>query len=350
MATVCEPAIGLPPHVMDQDDVLRRIATRLEGHPRKELALRLMRNTTVRTRRAVVPIDQLLNPLPFGERNRLHLREAVALSVATAKVALAKANRRPADIDCLIVVSCTGHAIPGIDAHLVAPLGLRTTVRRIPVISLGCAAGAYALIRAADDIAAHPGSNALVIAVELPSLSYHSEDQEISALVSYALFGDACAATVIRGDDQATGLRIEHTWEHLLPDTLGDVVYELDDTGLHFHTSPRNSECVRRVVPDAVDWLRGTEPRCLPPQFLMAHTGGPKIMDTLRDNLGCSDDLLCHSRASLRELGNTASVSVLDVLTRTHTTPPRKNTHGLLIAFGPGVSTAAVAGRWNSPG
>ncbi|MFI9236955.1 hypothetical protein [Streptomyces sp. NPDC053079] len=54
------------------------------------------------------------------------------------------------------------------------------------------------------------------------------------------------------------------------------------------------------------------------------------------------------SENSLTRRGNTASVVVLDVLEQTFARPPHHGAQGLVIAFGPGVTTVAVTGTWRS--
>jgi 1,3,6,8-tetrahydroxynaphthalene synthase len=349
MATVCRPVIGLPPYELRQKDVLDHVSLRLQDHPRGPAILRLLENTTVRTRRTVVPLAEISGITGVGKRNRIHLEHAVALATQTALEALEAAGCTPDDIDAVVVASCTGHALPGVDAHLINTLGLRPTVRRTPVAQMGCAGGAYALTRAAQDLAAHPeATHVLVVAVELPSLSYQDGDLSVSNLVSNALFGDACAAAVVTADDARPGLRLGPAWEYLLPESLDDMVYHVDEAGFHFDTLPSVTDCVARTVPHLADWLRATseDPGRWRPEFLVSHTGGPKIMDTLRDGLGCSEELLACSRASLRELGNTAGVVVFDVLSRMWG-EGRKATRGLLVAFGPGVTTVAIRTSWN---
>jgi len=321
-------------------------------HPKLSAIRRLLENTTVQSRRAVLPFDEMVTYTGLGKRNGLYLEHAVALATSTAREALEAANCQAEDIDALVVASCTGHALPGVDAHLVNSLGLRPTVRRTPIAQMGCAGGAYALAQAARNLEAHLDvRHVLVVAVDLPSLSYQANDVSISGLVSSALFGDACAAAVV-SEDTRPGLLLGEVWEYLLPRSLDDMVYHVDEEGFHFDTLPSVTDCIARTVPHLAAWLRTSSPDAgaWSPQFLVSHTGGPKIMDTLRDGLGCSEDLLRHSRASLRELGNTASVAVLDVLARTwQEATVRPGAPGLLVGFGPGVTTIAIRVTW-APG
>ncbi|WP_242456894.1 3-oxoacyl-[acyl-carrier-protein] synthase III C-terminal domain-containing protein [Vibrio coralliilyticus] len=81
--------------------------------------------------------------------------------------------------------------------------------------------------------------------------------------------------------------------------------------------------------------------------FIIAHTGGRRILDELQKHLGLSPDKLQHSRESLREHGNTSSVSVIDVLHR-HYLTSQNGEKGIVVAFGPGFTSEVLYGQWQS--
>ena len=197
MATVCVPELAWPDHLILQEAMVEAVANRRRGLPHLDRGLQVMRNTEVATRRMVQPLDDTLG-----------------------------ARVDPLDIDALVVVSCTGYMLPGPDACIAGELGLRSTVRRLPIQQLGCAAGGSALAQAADFLRAYPyrfedgrPTNVLVIAVELCSLSYQPERTSISDFISVGLFGDGAAAAVVRGDDREPGVRLIANRQHLVPDS-----------------------------------------------------------------------------------------------------------------------------------
>src|ERR1700679_2456505 len=93
--------------------------------------------------------------------------------------------------------------IPSLDAHLINLMGFPRDFRPVPFTELGCAAGAMALARAADHLKAYPGGNALVIAVELPTLTFQRKDISQANLISSVLFGDGAAAVIVSNNPKA---------------------------------------------------------------------------------------------------------------------------------------------------
>ncbi len=74
------------------------------------------------------------------------------------------------------------------------------------------------------------------------------------------------------------------------------------------------------------------------------------MIDALRDALEITDDALALTRASLARIGNLSSASVLHVLADTlRERPPRRGSHGLLMAMGPGFCSELVLLRATEP-
>jgi 1,3,6,8-tetrahydroxynaphthalene synthase len=354
MATICQPALVWPEHLISQEAMVQALADRHQGLPHLRRGLQVMRNTHVGTRRMIRPLAATLDAGGFGARNRLYAAEAVRLGAHAAQQALSAARLGPADVDALVVVSCTGYMLPGPDAYIAAALGLNPTVRRLPIQQLGCAAGASALAHAHDFLRANPRrradnstTNALVVAVELCSLSYQPQATSLSDFISAGLFGDGAGAVVVRGDDRAVGVRLLANAQHLLPDSTQVIAGTTSERGFHFATNPAVRGAVPRVVPSVTGFLaqHGCTPDDL--EFVICHTGGPAVLRAVQEGLHLPAGLLASSWQSLREVGNVSSVVVLDVLRRTfERARPRHGAAGLLLAFGPGFTSEMLLGSW----
>jgi alkylresorcinol/alkylpyrone synthase len=106
--------------------------------------------------------------LPLHAYSGLH---ATALGERAVRAALEAADTDPADVDLLIATSVIGVAVPFLDARLISRLSLRPDVKRLPLFGLGCVAGAAGLARLHDYLLGWPGHTAVLLSVELCSLS-----------------------------------------------------------------------------------------------------------------------------------------------------------------------------------
>ncbi|MGW1975598.1 type III polyketide synthase [Streptomyces sp. NPDC001889] len=346
---ISRPAVVVPEHVVTQDEIVTALGELFAGVPHVERGLDLMRSTTVETRNMVAGLRETLSARPFGVRNDSYTEEVVRLGSEAARRALDTAGVAATEIDYFVFVSCTGYALPGPDAYIAQEIGCRPTTRRTPIQQLGCAAGVSALAEAFHFVRAYPDATVLVVAAELSSLSFQPGEHTLSDFISNGIFGDGAAAAVLRrATPSATGFHIWGSRQHLLPASQSVIAGRTSERGFHFRTDPRVRGTVPKVIPEIESFLAefGCKPSSL--GFCVSHTGGPLIMDGVEQGLSLPPGTLRHSRASMAELGNTSSVSVLDVLRRHHDNgSPEHGSPGLIVAFGPGFTTEIIAGAWN---
>ena len=194
----------------------------------------------------------------------------------------------------MISVSCTGVMIPSLDAHLANDLPLRPDIRRMPITELGCVAGAAALNRAHDYLRGHPEGHVLIVAVELPTLSFQHDDVSTAQLVSTALFGDGAAAALLTGrprGPEPRGARILATRSHLFPDSLDDLGFELRDDGFHVLLAKDLPDKLGAELAGMVDQLlAGADLRRPDLTSFVLHPGGRKILAALEQALHIDRD------------------------------------------------------------
>jgi alkylresorcinol/alkylpyrone synthase len=242
--------------------------------------------------------------------------------------------------------------MPTIDARVAPAIGLRPDVTRVPLFGLGCLAGTAGMARVNDYLRAFPGHVAVLLSVELCSLTLQRDDTSIPMLIGVSLFGDGAAAVVAAGADRASVRpgahpRILASDSLLLPATADMMGWDVSSNGLGLVLS--------KDVPKMVDDYLGEEvDRFLAEYGLstadvstwVCHPGGPKVLDSIENAIGLPPEALAHSRESMRENGNMSSVSVLDVLRRTIADSPPEGTFGVMVSMGPGFSFELVLLSW----
>ncbi|MFE6410834.1 type III polyketide synthase [Streptomyces sp. NPDC057837] len=347
MAVLCRPAVSVPEYVITMEETLELARARHADHPQLGLALRLIRNTGVRTRHLVQPVDRTLTHPGFEERNRLYAREAKARVPPVVQRALEDGEVRAADIDMIIYVSCTGFMMPSLTAWLINTMGFPSHTRQLPIAQLGCAAGGAAINRAHDFCSAHPGANTLIVACEFCSLCYQPTDIGVGSLLSNGLFGDGVAAAVVRGTG-GHGISLERNGSYLIPGTEDWIAYDVRATGFHFLLDKQVPGTMEPLAPVLRSLAGGHGWDASDLDFYIVHAGGPRILDDLSAFLHVPPHAFRHSRATLTEYGNIASAVVLDALRRLFDEGGVDDrARGLLAGFGPGITAEMALGRWN---
>jgi len=214
-AALVSLATSVPPNIFLQKDVLAATWDSLrERLPEFERYASIFSNTGIIKRHAVKPFDWYLEPRGWPERTEAFLEGAEALFVDVAQKALATAHLAGSDIDTVVTVCSTGIATPSLEARVARVMGFRSDVTRVPVFGLGCAGGVSGLSIASRLAQARPGTNVLLVTIELCTLALRHDELTKANIVAVSLFGDGAAAVILRAGDGGV-TRIENSGEHL---------------------------------------------------------------------------------------------------------------------------------------
>jgi len=342
----------LPPYSYPQQQLTAAFADFVGLHgPRRKLLEKVHGNAGVRTRHLALPVEQYAELADFGTANDAFIDAGCRLAGEAVRRALAAAAVEPEQVDVLVVACSTGLSVPSLDARILVSLGLREDVVRIPLVGLGCAAGAGGVARLSEFLRGRPDRVGLLVTVELCSLTLQRGDTSTANLIASGLFGDGAAAVVMTGElpdgrsgHGAPGPVVIDTRSRLYPHTERAMGWDVSGSGLQIVLGAEIPELVRTYLADDVDGFltaNGLSRDVI--DWWVCHPGGPKVLEAVEEALKLADDELAVTWESLGRIGNISSSSVLHVLDDTLADrQPEPGSYGLMLAMGPGFALEQV--------
>ena len=363
---------AVPPHYYSQEELLSVLTEfwRRKHHNPARVA-QFHRAVQVEGRHLALPRQEYEALSGFGQANAAFAKVGLEVGEIAIRRALGAAGLAPTDIDAIFFTTVTGLAVPSLDARLHNRLRMRTDVRRWPFFGLGCVAGAAGIARMADYLQAWPDHTALLLSVELCSLTIQPDDMSVPNLIASGLFGDGAAAVIGVGSGRAakraaTGaeqagsgrqMRVRAWGSRFYPDTEHVMGWDIRDRGFGIVLDASVPQVVERFMGDDVDNFLGAHGLSRADlSFYVCHPGGPKVLDAFDKVLGLDGAALQLTRDSLRQVGNLSSASVLFVLQETmrrlearasaEGAGEKKPELGLMMAMGPGFCSELVLLEW----
>lgn len=215
---------------------------------------------------------------------------------------------------------------------------------RLPVWGLGCAGAVGSLARGAELVRATQAP-ILVVAAELCSVTFITEDRSTTNLVSTSLFADGAAAVVLT--TEGPGPEVVGSFSQLFDETDDIVAWDIVNEGLKVRLARSTPQLVYDYLQEVL--RSGTGRYGLTTESLRhyaLHPGGAKVLTAYQDALGLPNEALAPARSVLRDYGNMSSPTALFVLERILQTVPPSAQPGVLLAPGPGFSAEGVLFKW----
>jgi predicted naringenin-chalcone synthase len=319
-----------------------------ERGKRRERAIRnIMSMSGVEARYAAVAPDFFRAEKSTQQRNDVYMQEAVTLGAQVIRAGLEKAGIEARQIDTLIVVSCTGLSIPGLDLLIAGQLAMRPDLSRTCVLGMGCYGAFPGIRRAVESIAAQPKRLALVLALELCTL-HQQFDDSVETIVSTSLFGDGAGMLVI-GDQAASGMpRVIDAETYSDYQTLDHMSFTVTDAGFRMYLSSYVPDVLAANVGGFVERLLArNDLRREDVRFWAIHPGSQRIVEYIQNQLALSDQQVKPSLDILKSHGNMSSATVLFVLERImQAEAPQPGDYAVMMAFGPGLTMESLLVRW----
>ena len=333
-----------------QEEILQLLRPYLNGNSRTEA---IFRNAGIDSRHLEVAGEYYQQERTTQDRNERYMQAALPLGVQAIQRCLENAGMGIADVDDLIVVSCTGIDTPGLDLQLAGRLGMSPWLRRTTILGMGCYGAFPGLLRAREAAAApRPAGgtgSALVLTVEICSLHFQPNDHSLENIVSSALFADGAAAALVTSRaDAAAGPRLVDSATFSDYQTFDHMAFHLTDHGFRMSLSAYVPKLLAASVETFVDTvLERNGLRRADVDHWAVHPGSSKILDYVQERLDLTAEQLAPSRAVLARYGNMSSATVLFVLDEIQRKQqPAAGAYGMMMSFGPGLTMECALLRW----
>ncbi|WP_168914673.1 type III polyketide synthase [Microcella flavibacter] len=357
MSRILAVAPALPDHAHAQAEITGMLADRLADEPAARAVLqRVHAASGISTRHLALPLEQYAGLDGFGETNALFVEHALPLAERAVTAALAEAGLAVDDVDHLFFTTVTGVQAPSLDALLATSMGFRDDLRRIPSFGLGCVAGAAGLARVHDYLAGHPTGVALLVSVELCSLTLQWDDRSMANVVGTGIFGDGAAAVVMVGEEHPLAIgaraagravpRVVASRSALYPDSAEMIGWRVGSHGFSLMLAAGVPALIDGNFAGGVDALLASQglERADVDEWI-AHPGGPRILESFSAALDLAPGALAAAWETMDRVGNLSSAAVLHVLAAVGDRPT--GTRALLFALGPGVTAELVLLEWS---
>lgn len=269
------------------------------------------------------------------ERIARFTRWSIELSATAVRQALAEAGAGITDLSAIVLNTCTGYICPGISTYLIERLGLARDIKVYDLVGSGCG-GAVPNIEIAAALLRQQGGVVASVSVEICSATFQM-DNDLSLILSNALFGDGAAAVILR--DDPGGYELVASASRYAPEHRETIRYVHKDGELHNKLSLKLPDLVNKAAAEAArELLKSHSLTAAEIRHWALHTGGEKIINSVRDEIGLSEEQVAASRTVLAEYGNMSSPTVWYVMKELERRGIASGEWIMLLAYGAGLS------------
>lgn len=341
-AHIASVATATPPCILDQAE-LERLAYKHYNERLSPRSMSLMHalfaHPSIKKRGfAIGNVEDLVDE-DLDQRVARFTHWSQELSAQAIKKALAQAGLGTSDVAGLVVNTCTGYICPGIATYLIERLDLPRSVRVYDLVGSGCG-GAIPNLEVSESLV-KKGKDGVVlsVSVEICTATFQMED-DLSLLLSNALFGDGAAAAVLWTKPE--GYELVASARRYVPEQRESIRYVHKNGQLYNQLSTRLPDMVRKAAAQVVADVLA--PRSLKPgdiKHWALHSGGEKIINAVRDEIGLSEEQVHATRSVLSDYGNMSSPTVWFVLQELEKRGVAPGEWCIMVAFGAGLSAHA---------
>jgi len=324
---------------LTQEQVLERLGLRGD-----EFAERVFARSGVRERHLNLDPDFLARSL----QGRSEQAEQELLEASIRAIDALEADM--GSIGTVLSASLYSYGCPSLAHRLIEHYELPPGTDKYHVVGVGCMSAVPLVRLALPLLQADPGRGVLIVAAESMSslLMPASPEDPRAKTVGSAIFGDGCAAALLRGDGEGSGPAILATQVHQVYGTHEAVSLRADSEDSYLHLArDLPDKAAEGLKPLVEDFLRTNHLDPAGIAHWMVHPGGRRIVECARDALELSDEDLATSWDALARHGNVGTPSIFYVLRDTiEQRKPSGGDYALAVTIGPGVTVGLMLLRF----
>jgi len=297
------------------------------------------------------PVDGVIPSETNTELTERHRRGTLEIGPLAIEECLKPLGLSPYDIDFFCATTSTGFICPGITAHLVKEMEFRENVYRADILGMGCHAGLNGLQHIVAQARSNPGKLALLVCVEICSAAY-VYDNTIATAVVNSLFGDGVAAVLVKQDEAETweqGPIVVDFESHIIPQAIDAMRFDYQDSKMSFYLDKDIPYVIGANVERPINRLLGRSGlKVRHIDHWVIHSGGKKVIDSIKYNLGLTDYDLRHTINIMKNYGNLSSGAFLfsyEQLNRERIF--NAGDIGVAITMGPGTTIETALLSWS---
>ena len=333
--------------------------TELSGlfNPTNPKIIKLFANSHIKKRHLQLPVtpEGTIAEESPEELLEKHRQGIITYGLSALKQALQEVGIAPEKLDYLVCVTSTGYLCPGASALLIKHGGLRSDIHRLDVVGMGCNAALNSLQPLVQYLRSNPQGVGALVCVENCSAAY-VRNESIGTAVVNSLFGDAAAAMVLGGAqapfNAAAGFDFPDVLDfasHIIVEAMHTMRFDRENHKLAFYLDRDIPYVLGHNVHIPVQNLldrNGLKKRQIA-QWVV-HSGGKKVIDSIKMNLDLDDHDVRHTLSVLENYGNISSCSIIFSLSQlAQEGVVQKGDYGIVMAMGPGASVETALLRWS---
>ncbi len=346
-------AVAVPPH--DVHDAFRRFAQSLFRDRRHDALLfrKMAAKAGIEHRYSflapsaqpdaatAIDADGFYMPGRFPDTAaRMRLFEQFAPELAQAAVGSLQLGPERDRITHLLITCCTGFSSPGLDLEVIERCQLPISVERTMIGFMGCYAAINALKLARHIVRSEPHAHVLIVNLELCTL-HLKETADVEQMLSFLLWGDGCAASVVSADP--AGMALDSFHALVVPDTRELITWSIRGFGFDMILSGEVPAAIHKALHEHTREILDNAPIGAIDLWAV-HPGGRTVLDAVQRAFALGPPALSASREVLRRYGNMSSATVMFVIEQMMRSDARGQ-KGCAMSFGPGLTAETMLFR-----